>query len=165
MFIRLAVATIRSSRAPGPVSKTLFQRPFSITLSKMSEGWNPNLTAEQLKVLRDKHTERPHTGAYLNSKESGIYHCANCDSPLYKSDTKFDSQCGWPSFYEEVKKGAITYHKDKSMFTERTEICCSNCGGHLGHVFEGEGWKERLGLPQDVRHCVNSLSLNLKKKE
>ncbi|SCU98942.1 LAME_0G01156g1_1 [Lachancea meyersii CBS 8951] len=150
------------------VTKYLQTRPISATLPifKMSTpGWNPNLTAEQLLVLRDKHTERPHTGAYLDNKETGIYHCANCDSPLYKSDTKFNSQCGWPSFYEEVSKGAITYHRDSTMGMARTEICCSNCGGHLGHVFEGEGWRERLGLPQDVRHCVNSLSLSFKKKD
>lgn len=140
---------------------TTFRREFQRT---MSQGWNKNLSTEQLLVLRDKHTERPHTGAYLNNKESGVYHCANCDEPLYTSDTKFDSRCGWPSFYKEIKPGSITYHSDTAYGMKRTEICCGKCGGHLGHVFEGEGWKERLGLPEDVRHCVNSLSLNFRKK-
>lgn len=147
------------------VSRLIYKRSFSISfVTRMSENWNPNLTTEQLLVLRDKHTERPHTGAYLNNKDTGVYNCANCEAPLYKSETKFDSHCGWPAFYEEVKKGAITYHTDYTMGMKRTEICCANCGGHLGHVFEGEGWKERLGLPVDARHCVNSASLNFKKQ-
>ncbi|SCU95139.1 LAMI_0F01178g1_1 [Lachancea mirantina] len=134
-----------------------------LKITAMSQNWNQNLTPEQLLVLRDKHTERPHTGAYLHNKDGGVYHCANCDEPLYKSETKFDSQCGWPSFYQEVRPGAITYHTDNTLGMKRTEICCAKCGGHMGHVFEGEGWKERLGLPEDVRHCVNSASLNFKK--
>lgn len=129
------------------------------------DKWNPGLTIQQLLVLRDKHTERPHTGAYLDNKEAGMYLCANCNQPLYTSDTKFDSRCGWPSFYKEVTPGSITYNRDNSLGVVRTEICCGKCGGHLGHVFEGEGWKERLGLPVDRRHCVNSLSLNFKKQE
>lgn len=129
-----------------------------------SQNWNPKLTHEQLLILRDKQTESPHTGAYLNNKEQGIYHCANCDSPLYSSGTKFNSGCGWPAFYQEISKDALTYNRDKSFGMTRTEICCGKCGGHLGHVFEGEGWKERLDLPSDSRHCVNSASLSFKKK-
>ncbi|AMD19504.1 HCL647Cp [Eremothecium sinecaudum] len=128
-----------------------------------SSSWNPKLTQEQLLVLRDKFTEKPHTGAYLNNKEKGVYHCANCDQPLYKSTTKFDAGCGWPAFYEEIKSDALTYNRDTTHGMERTEICCSKCNGHLGHVFEGEGWKQRLGLPKDTRHCVNSCSLSFKK--
>lgn len=137
----------------------------NIQYRRMSENrkWNPNLTAAQLAVLKDGYTERPNTGAYLNNKDTGIYHCANCDSPLYKSDTKFDSGCGWPSFYEEVSPNALRRITDNSGGMERTEIRCGNCDGHLGHVFENEGWKENLGLPKDVRYCVNSLSLNFKK--
>ena len=148
------------SRAPHITTQPL-KRPMS------SKGnWNPNLTPEQLAVLRDKGTERPNTGAYLHNKEEGIYSCANCGAELYKSSTKFDSGCGWPSFYEEIAPGTITYSVDNSLpGRERTEICCAKCGGHLGHVFKGEGWKEALGIPKDVRHCVNSLSLSFKGKK
>ena len=125
--------------------------------------WNDALTPLQLMVLRDKATERPNTGAYLHTNESGVYHCAYCDRPLYSSKAKFDARCGWPAFYEEVSPGAITYHRDNSLMPARVEICCARCGGHLGHVFEGEGWKQLLNLPKDTRHCVNSASLNLKK--
>lgn len=128
-----------------------------------SKAWNPALSPLQLSVLRDKSTERPNTGAYLHNKESGVYHCANCDQPLYKSETKFESGCGWPAFNEELP-GSLKYIKDRSLGMERTEIVCSNCGGHMGHVFEGEGWKKILNLPKDQRHCVNSCSLNFKKE-
>ena len=131
----------------------------------IQNNWNPNLTPEQLYVLKDKGTERPNTGKYLKNKDIGTYYCANCDSPLYSSETKFESGCGWPAFYEEIKPGALKYLKDETLGMVRTEICCNNCGGHLGHVFEGEGWKQHLGLPKDVRHCVNSLSLAFKKKD
>lgn len=142
------------------------RRYFNLRRSNMSSNshWNPKLSADQLAILRDKGTERPYTGTYLSNKESGIYCCANCDSSLYKSDTKFDSGCGWPSFYEDIKD-ALTYNVDSSLGMERIEICCKNCGGHLGHVFKGEGWDKRLGIPQDVRHCVNSLSLQFKKDD
>lgn len=126
--------------------------------------WNDGLTPLQLMVLKDKATERPNTGAYLHTKDTGVYHCANCDTPLYSSNAKFDARCGWPAFYEEVSPGAITYHRDESMMPARVEICCGKCGGHLGHVFEGEGWKQLLNLPKDSRHCVNSASLNFKKE-
>ena len=115
----------------------------------IQNNWNPNLTPEQLYVLKDKGTERPNTGKYLKNKDIGTYYCANCDSPLYSSETKFESGCGWPAFYEEIKPGALKYLKDET----------------LGNVFEGEGWKQHLGIPKDVRHCVNSLSLAFKKKD
>ena len=124
--------------------------------------WNPDLTDSQLMILKDKYTERPHTGAYLNNKDTGIYHCANCNAPLYKSDTKFDSHCGWPSFYEEIP-GALEYYTDSTLGMKRVEICCKQCDGHLGHVFEGEGWDKKYGLPKDARHCVNGGSLSFKK--
>lgn len=139
-------------------------RQVSYTMSTQN-NWNPNLTPEQLYVLRDKGTERPNTGKYLKNKDIGIYYCANCHSPLYSSETKFESGCGWPAFYAEIKPNALQYNKDETLGTVRTEICCNNCGGHLGHVFEGEGWKAQLGLPKDVRHCVNSLSLEFKKRD
>lgn len=125
------------------------------------QEWNPELTDEQLWVLKDKGTEPANTGKYLYNYSTGVYYCANCDAPLYTSETKFDSGCGWPAFNEEIK-GALKYKTDMSHGMMRTEICCKNCGGHLGHVFKGEGWNKRLGLPKDARHCVNSLSLKFK---
>ncbi|CAR29037.1 hypothetical protein ZYGR_0W00650 [Zygosaccharomyces rouxii] len=139
-------------------------RNFSSTMSNQQQQWNPKLTPEQLAVLRDKYTERPNTGAYLNNKEQGTYNCANCDNPLYSSGAKFDSGCGWPAFYQEISKDSLQYHVDNAFGMKRVEVCCGKCGGHLGHVFEGEGWQKMLNLPTDSRHCINSASLNFEKK-
>ncbi|CCD22200.1 peptide-methionine (R)-S-oxide reductase NDAI_0A00420 [Naumovozyma dairenensis CBS 421] len=150
-------------------SKNHFVRNFtritamSSSSSSSNNHWNSNLTSEQLHVLRDKGTERPHTGKYLHNKDSGVYTCANCSNPLYTSNTKFDSGCGWPSFYKPYGNKSLNYHVDNSMGVERIEITCKKCGGHLGHVFKGEGWTKLLNLPVDERHCVNSASLNFSK--
>lgn len=119
--------------------------------------WRAVLTPAQFAVLREKATERPFTGEYNHFDGTGEYDCAGCGQPLYRSTTKFDSGCGWPAFYEGLP-GAIKTKTDASMGTVRTEILCSNCGGHLGHVFKGEGFK----TPTDERHCVNSISLKFK---
>ncbi|CCC68969.1 hypothetical protein NCAS_0B08850 [Naumovozyma castellii] len=132
-------------------------------MSSNNTSWNPSLSKEQLAVLRDKGTEPANSGKYLHNKETGVYTCANCGNALYKSDTKFDSQCGWPSFYKEFNKDSLKYNEDVSHGMQRIEVTCQKCGGHLGHVFKGEGWTKSLGLPIDERHCINSLSLNFKK--
>ena len=96
-------------------------------------------------------------GEYNKLYKDGVYLCAGCESPLYESETKFDSGCGWPAFYKAID-GALTLHTDISLGMKRTEICCATCGGHVGHVFYGEGYK----TPTDERHCANSVSLRFK---
>lgn len=122
------------------------------TTSKKTDpmAWNP-LTPEETRIIVNKGTEYPGTGELLNNKEKGTYVCRRCDAPLYKSDSKFESNCGWPSFDDEIK-GAVKRISDPDGM--RTEIVCANCDGHLGHVFLGEGFTSK-----NTRHCVNSVSM------
>ena len=112
-----------------------------------------NLTPKEKNIIQDKGTEPPFSGEYNDFYEDGIFVCRACNSPLYKSNSKFDSGCGWPSFDDEID-GAITRHEDRSLGRIRTEICCAKCKGHLGHVFVGEKMTNK-----NTRHCVNSLSI------
>jgi peptide-methionine (R)-S-oxide reductase len=112
-------------------------------------------SAEQFRIIRQKGTEAPYSGKFdKHMPSSGVYTCAACDAPLYRANHKFKSGCGWPAFFDAVP-GAVQRHSDKSFGINRTEIVCANCGGHLGHVFKGEGYP----TPTDERHCVNSVSL------
>jgi len=126
-------------------------------MKKTEEEWKKQLDKETYQILRKKATERPFTGKYLNNKEEGMYVCAGCGTPLFSSDTKFDSGSGWPSFWAPAEKENIEEKSDRSLLMNRTEILCRECGGHLGHVFE-DGPQ-----PTGLRYCVNSLSLNFKK--
>ncbi|CAG8446374.1 5660_t:CDS:2 [Ambispora gerdemannii] len=132
-----------------------------MTAAKSDEEWRAVLTPKQFHILREKGTELAGTGEYEKFKGKGVYQCAACNAPLYVSDTKFDSGCGWPAFFDAIP-GAVERHEDNSLGRTRTEITCVNCGGHLGHVFKGEGWKF---TEADERHCVNSVSLKFKEKD
>ncbi|MCZ2100357.1 MAG: peptide-methionine (R)-S-oxide reductase MsrB [Chitinophagales bacterium] len=129
------------------------------SVQKSEKEWKKELTNEQYIVLREKGTERPHTGKYNLFFEKGVYHCAGCGQKLFSSDSKFKSSCGWPSFDSEIEAGKIKYVVDQSFGMVRTEIVCANCGGHLGHVFE-DGPTE-TGL----RYCVNSISVDFREDE
>ena len=120
--------------------------------------WQARLSDEQYRVLRRHGTERPWTSPLNDEKGQGVFHCAGCGAPLYASDTKFDSGTGWPSFFEALE-GAVETSEDRSFFMTRTEVHCAKCGGHLGHVFE-DGPR-----PTGMRHCINGVSLEFKRKE
>jgi len=122
----------------------------------MIKDYFSGLTFEEKHILKDKGTEAPFTGEYNEHFEAGIFICRACDNPLYESNTKFNSGCGWPSFDDEIE-GAITHYEDLSGGQIRTEICCKKCDGHLGHIFVGEQITAK-----DTRHCVNSLSIRFK---
>ena len=130
----------------------IFQSSFSQDLQ--SKDYFKNLTSKERKIIVDKGTERPYTGKYNNHYKKGIYVCKACSNPLFKSNTKFDSKCGWPSFDKEIE-GSVIKISDYSLGMKRTEIVCSKCKGHLGHVFYGERFTK-----ENTRHCVNSISLN-----
>ncbi len=125
---------------------------------KSEEEWKKKLTPEGYMVLREKGTERPFTGDLLDNKKPGVYRCAGCGQELFSSETKYDSGSGWPSFYAPLALGSIDERTDRSMFMRRTEVLCSSCGGHLGHVFD-DGPK-----PTGWRYCINSASLDFEEK-
>lgn len=128
-------------------------------IEKTETEWKNTLTEEQYKVLRKKGTERPFTGEYWNNFEKGVYKCAGCGEILFKSDTKFDAGCGWPSFYDAVDKSKITETDDFTLGMHRIEVTCKKCGGHLGHLFD-DGPK-----PTGNRYCINSVSLKFEKSK
>jgi len=120
------------------------------------DQWQEKLTPDEYHVLRQAGTEPAFQGEFTDEKRSGSYSCRACSAELFTSDNKFDSRCGWPSFYEPLAKDSVVYLEDTSMGRTRTEVRCAACGGHLGHVFEGEGFE----TPTDLRYCINSISVN-----
>jgi peptide-methionine (R)-S-oxide reductase len=128
-------------------------------ITKTEEEWRRTLTPEQYHVLRDKGTERPFTGEYANTNTPGVYRCAACEQELFLSDTKFESGCGWPSFYAPTSQDNVEESEDLSLGgMRRVEVTCSRCGSHLGHVFP-DGPR-----PTGMRYCINSVSLKLEPK-
>ncbi|WP_369267613.1 peptide-methionine (R)-S-oxide reductase MsrB, partial [Streptomyces harbinensis] len=125
-------------------------------VEKTDEQWREELTDEEYRVLREAGTERAFTGEYTDTKTVGVYNCRACGAELFRSETKFESHCGWPSFYDPADSDAVETRTDTSLpGRPRTEVLCAACGSHLGHVFEGEGY----GTPTDLRYCINSIAI------
>ena len=128
-------------------------------MQKSEDQWRKELTDQQYHVLRQKGTEPAFTGRYYDAQEDGIYRCAACGNELFNSETKFKSGTGWPSFWAPVSEDSVEYHGDHKLLMERTEVRCAACGSHLGHVFDDGP------PPTHKRYCMNSIALDLKKKE
>lgn len=138
-------------------NKTVAGEGAEAKVVKTDAEWREHLTPEQYRILRKAGTEAPFTGRYWNMKEDGTYVCAGCGQELFRSDTKFDSGCGWPSFYDALDSKKVITRQDRSHWMVRTEVLCSRCEGHLGHVFE-DGPN-----PTGLRYCINSESIHFEK--
>ena len=126
-------------------------------VEKTDNDWRSQLSATEYHVLREAGTERPFSHSYEDDPTVGVYECRGCGAELFRSETKFDAQCGWPSFYTPLAEDRVEYIEDRSLGGVRTEVRCASCGSHLGHVFKGEGFD----TPTDQRYCINGVSLQL----
>jgi len=133
-------------------------RSYPVTIDDTQ--WREKLSPQEFHVLREGGTEAPFVGEYTDTTTEGVYACRACGAELFRSDTKFASHCGWPSFYSPLAEDRVEYLEDRSMGMKRVEVRCASCGSHLGHVFEGEGYD----TPTDQRYCINSISLTLQPK-
>lgn len=127
------------------------------TITRTDAEWRSRLSPQEYEVLRRAGTERPFTGEYNETTTTGVYRCRGCGQELFRSDQKFASHCGWPSFFAPLAEERVRYIEDHSMGMKRVEVRCARCDSHLGHVFEGEGYE----TPTDLRYCINSVSLEL----
>jgi peptide-methionine (R)-S-oxide reductase len=132
----------------------------SYEVTKDDAAWREQLSPQEFHVLREAGTEPPFVGEYTDTTTEGVYRCRACGAELFRSDTKFASHCGWPSFYSPLAEDRVEYVEDTSLGMKRVEVRCGTCGSHLGHVFEGEGYD----TPTDQRYCINSISLTLEPK-
>ena len=130
-------------------------------VTKSDAEWREQLSADEYAVLRQAATERPFTGEYTDTETEGVYSCRACGAELFRSDTKFHSHCGWPSFFAPSDSDAVILKEDSSLGMRRVEVICASCHSHLGHVFHGEGYE----TPTDDRYCINSISLSLAPKQ
>jgi peptide-methionine (R)-S-oxide reductase len=149
--------TNKTSTTTKKTDTTMENNPTPVV--KTEAEWRQLLSPEVFEISRNKGTERPFTGQYNNHFDTGVYHCIACNNPLFKSNAKFESSCGWPSFFEPVTKGSIIYTPDNTHGMQRTEVTCGQCKGHLGHVFEDGP------PPTGLRYCINSVILKFAPKK
>lgn len=153
----MAFPSAGSRRKTPEAGSVVAMNEMNTPVNRSEEEWRAVLDPEAFAVLRQGATERPWSGEYVSTTTPGVYRCRACGAELFRSEHKFDSHCGWPSFYDPADSSAVTLHEDLSFGMVRTEVRCARCDSHLGHVFHGEGYP----TPTDARYCINSVALTL----